>query len=68
MEWEVGQIRQSNKEHRAELAKQRTDFRVKEAELLQLRGVNEERIRLLDEQIWLLNNQRNEDFSIEGGD
>ena len=62
MEWEVGQIRQSNKEHRAELAKQKTDFRVKEAELLQLRGVNEERIRHLDEQIWLLKNQRNEDM------
>jgi hypothetical protein len=37
-EGEVGQIRRSNKEHKEELAKQKTDFRVKEAELLQSRG------------------------------
>jgi len=61
MEWKVGQIRQSNKEHRAGLAKQKTDFKVKDAELLRLRGVDEEKIRQLDEQMWLLENQRNEE-------
>jgi chromosome segregation ATPase len=62
MESEVGQIRQSNEEHRAELAKQRADSRVKAVELLRLRGGDEERIRQLDEQMRLLENQRNEEM------